>query len=111
MEANRLPEYCHIDAAQQGQSWALCTTNEVWILTNCRSLGDLGMSEWVEVIFQMHGSTFLWWYTCTEERVRGSGVGGGCIRSAGCCGRCLRGRIVNSGLYLQLELLPFLSCP
>ena len=40
------------------------------------------MSKWVEVIFKMHGSTFLWRYTCAEERVRGSGIGGVRVRAA-----------------------------
>ena len=75
--------------------WSCIQQIELWILTNCRSFGDLGVSEWVEVVLEMYGSTFLWRYTCTEERVRGSGIGGARVRAAGgaasACGGCLVG--------------------
>lgn len=110
MEANRLPEYCHIDAAKQDNHWSCTRQNELWILTNCRSLGDLGVSKWVEVILKVHRSTFLWRDTCAEERVRGSGIGGARIRPTGACGGCLCGIRVNKRLRPRARFLPLLSC-
>jgi len=68
------------------------------------------MSEWVEVVLEMHGSTFLRRYTCTKERVRGGGVGGvggDRARTAGGCGGCLAGQVLTAADAYKLNSYHF----